>query len=309
MPNILTCHTYPPHHAAGIWKMMGTLNGQQKGIVEERFKTVDKDLAKKGLAAGYRKAALDASASSSAAASSTQAPLSLRHSHDGPLPSAAAGGAGGGGSYYAAPGQLSNTAGLISLSAAAATQEASAGPRRPQEMQNSSSFSMQAAEPGPGSQHPSMLLTGPSGRGMAGAAAGAGSAVHMTPQGMSVNIPDQATAAGLLSAPTSATAGPPKYQPLQSFSGPSEIYAEWDKCLAVLQDGEGAGCRLQLFEPSNSSTWAGLGSTRQLGTGGCPRIKLHHSNYTVAATAQCQPAACPARMYFCSPCKPLCCAV
>eukprot|EP00775_Hariotina_reticulata_P007310 gene7310-7523_t len=37
-----------------IWKQLGALNGQQKGILEERFKTLDKDLAKKGLAAGYK---------------------------------------------------------------------------------------------------------------------------------------------------------------------------------------------------------------------------------------------------------------
>jgi hypothetical protein len=228
---------------AGIWKMLGNLNGQQKGIVEERFKTVDKDLSKRGLAAGYRKAAQDAS-TPPGGSSSSQRPISLRHSHDGPLPSAAAAGAAVGG-YYAAPGQLSNTAGLINLtaaaaeSAAAAVQEGSAGLRRPTEMPSSNSFSLQTGEAGPGSQHPSMLLTGPSGRGMAAAGGSSASSVtHMTPQGMSVHIPDQANAAGLLSAPTSATAGPPKYQPLQSFSGPAEIYAEWDKCLAVLQNGE-----------------------------------------------------------------------
>jgi hypothetical protein len=198
---------------AAIWKMLGNLNGQQKGIIEERFKTVDRELSKKGLAAGWRRAALEASAA---------AANSLRGSVDGPPGAVAA--AGG---YSAAPGQLSSTAGLISLSAA---PEAAPGPRQ---AAHGANFSLQTGECATGSQHPSMLLTGPPGRGMAPAAAGGAAAA---PMGMSVQIPEATV--GLQSAPTSATAAPPKYQPLQSFSGPAEIYAEWDKCLMVLQHGE-----------------------------------------------------------------------
>jgi hypothetical protein len=201
---------------AALWKVLGNLNGQQKGIIEERFKTVDRELSKKGLAAGWRRAALEASAA---------AANSLRGSVDGaPGAVAAAGG------YSAAPGQLSSTAGLISLSA---VPEAAPGPRQAAQGAN---FSLQTGECVTGSQHPSMLLTGPPGRGMAPAAAG-GVAAAAAPMGMSVKIPEATVA--LHSAPTSATAAPPKYQPLQSFNGPAEIYAEWDKCLMVLQHGEG----------------------------------------------------------------------
>jgi len=35
-----------------MWKLLGRLSDQQKGLVEERLKSVDKDLAKKGLAPG-----------------------------------------------------------------------------------------------------------------------------------------------------------------------------------------------------------------------------------------------------------------
>lgn len=195
---------------AAIWKMLGNLNGQQKGIIEERFKTVDRELSKKGLAAGWRRAALEASAA---------ADNSLRSSVDGPPGAVAA--AGG---YSAAPGQLSSTAGLISLSA---VPEAAPGPRQ---AAHGANFSLQTGECSTGSQHPSMLLTGPPGRGMLAAPAAAS-------MGMSVQIPEATV--GLQSAPTSATAAPPKYQPLQSFSGPAEIYAEWDRCLMVLQHGKG----------------------------------------------------------------------
>jgi hypothetical protein len=40
-------------------KKLGNLNGQQQGILGDRLKTVDRDLAKKGLAAGYRRAEFD----------------------------------------------------------------------------------------------------------------------------------------------------------------------------------------------------------------------------------------------------------
>jgi hypothetical protein len=43
--------------AAGIWKLLGKLTDQQTGIIEERLKTVDKDLARRGLAPGHRAAA------------------------------------------------------------------------------------------------------------------------------------------------------------------------------------------------------------------------------------------------------------
>ncbi|WIA20535.1 hypothetical protein OEZ85_004930 [Tetradesmus obliquus] len=43
-----------------IMKRLGNLNGQQQGILGDRLKTVDRDLAKKGLAAGYRRAEFDA---------------------------------------------------------------------------------------------------------------------------------------------------------------------------------------------------------------------------------------------------------
>jgi hypothetical protein len=35
-----------------VWRLLGRLSDQQKGLVEERLKSVDKDLAKKGLAPG-----------------------------------------------------------------------------------------------------------------------------------------------------------------------------------------------------------------------------------------------------------------
>lgn len=225
------CVTVP----AAIWKMLGNMNGQQKGIVEERFKTVDRDLAKKGKVAGYKRAAFETST-----AAANNATHSLRSSHDGPVlgaqhaagyagshPAAAPPAAGG---YYAAPGQLSSSAGLISLSA---VPEAG-GPKRPAD---AATFTLQPGECGPGSQHPSMLLTGPPGRGLAAGAPGSSAAP--TGQGMSVQIPEGAV--GVQSAPTSATAGPPKYQPLQSLSSPTEIYEEWDRCLSVLQHGEDWG--------------------------------------------------------------------
>lgn len=215
--------------------MLGNMNGQQKGIVEERFKTVDRDLAKKGKVAGYKRAAFETST-----AAANNATHSLRSSHDGPVlgaqhaagyagshPAAAPPAAGG---YYAAPGQLSSSAGLISLSA---VPEAG-GPKRPA---GAATFTLQPGECGPGSQHPSMLLTGPPGRGLAAGAPGSSAAP--TGQGMSVQIPEGAV--GVQSAPTSATAGPPKYQPLQSLSSPTEIYEEWDRCLSVLQHGEDWG--------------------------------------------------------------------
>jgi hypothetical protein len=197
--------------------MLGNLNGQQKGIIEERFKTVDRELSKKGLAPGWRRAAMEASAAATPIAGS------VRSSTDGPLAAAAAVGG-----YYAAPGQLSSTAGLISLSAAA-PEAAAAAPR--QVPQN---FSLQTADVAAGGQHPSMLLTGPPGRGLPSAIGAVGGSNAAGP--MSVQIPEAAV--GGQSAPSSATAGPPKYQPLQSFAGPAEIYAEWDKCLLVLQHGE-----------------------------------------------------------------------
>lgn len=43
---------------SGIWKLLGRLTDQQKGIIEERLKTVDKDMAKKNLSPGWRTAAL-----------------------------------------------------------------------------------------------------------------------------------------------------------------------------------------------------------------------------------------------------------
>lgn len=203
--------------------MLGNLNGQQKGIIEERFKTVDRDLSKKGLAPGWRRAAMEASTAA------TPASGSLRNSTDGPLMGAPQAAAAAGGGYYAAPGQLSSTAGLISLSAVPA--EAAAHTRQ---VVPGTNFSLQT-DVAAGGQHPSMLLTGPiPGRGMASAAA-AGSAAG--PAGVSVHIPE-APVGGHQSAPSSATAAPPKYQPLQSFSGAAEIYAEWDKCLGVLQQGK-----------------------------------------------------------------------
>lgn len=38
---------------AGVWRLLGRLSDQQKGLVEERLKSVDKDLAKKRLAPGW----------------------------------------------------------------------------------------------------------------------------------------------------------------------------------------------------------------------------------------------------------------
>jgi len=212
---------------AGIWKQLGNLNGQQKGMLEERFKTVDRELGKKGLAPGYRKAAFEANAA---------AANSLRSSQDGLHSAAAAPGAAGSGAaagFYQVPGQLSSTAGLISLSAAA---DAPAGMRRPADAPN---FSLQTAECGAGSQHPSMLLTGPPGRGLA---AGSSTGAPADASAVSVQIPEAAAAAGGQLA-TPANPGPTHYQPLQSFNGQVEIYAEWDKCLAVLQHG-GCACLL-----------------------------------------------------------------
>jgi hypothetical protein len=40
---------------AGMWKLLGRLTDQQKSLIEERLKYVDKELAKKGLRAGYRR--------------------------------------------------------------------------------------------------------------------------------------------------------------------------------------------------------------------------------------------------------------
>jgi hypothetical protein len=49
---------------------------------------------------------------------------------------------------------------------------------------------------------------------------------------------DKTSHASFGEVPAWQTAGPPKYQPLQSFAGPAEIRAEWDKFLLVLQHGE-----------------------------------------------------------------------
>ena len=204
--------------------------------MEERFKTKDRELSKKGLTAGYKRAMFEAAA---ATAPST-APGSLRSSHDGPLLAASAAGGPGvtagaaAGGYYQMPGQLNSTAGLISLSA---LPDAAAGARRAAEQPH---FSLQTGECAAGSQHPSLLLTGPPGSGLAAAAA-AGSSMAAVPPGaqpLSVQIPEGAAAAGGHSAPSSASAAAPHYQPLQSFTGQAEIYAEWDKCLSVLQYGK-----------------------------------------------------------------------
>lgn len=221
---------------AAIWRQLGNLNGQQKGILEERFKTVDRDLSKKGLVAGYKRAAFEASA---AAAAST-APCSLRSSHDGPLFTGSAGAGGiaaagtaGAGGYYQMPGQLSSTAGLISLSAAA-DAAAAAGSRR---VADGINFSLQTGDYAASSQHPSMLLTGPPARGLAAGSSSA-AAIMAGTHPLSLQIPEATAVSTGISAPSSASAGAPHYQPLQSFTGQAEICAEWDKCLAVLQHGE-----------------------------------------------------------------------
>ncbi len=41
-----------PSLLAGMWRLLGRLSDTQKGLVEERLKSVDKDLAKRGLAPG-----------------------------------------------------------------------------------------------------------------------------------------------------------------------------------------------------------------------------------------------------------------
>ena len=54
----------PVNTMLGVWKHLGRLTDQQKGIIEERLKTVDKEMARKGLAPCFRAAALAAATAS-----------------------------------------------------------------------------------------------------------------------------------------------------------------------------------------------------------------------------------------------------
>jgi hypothetical protein len=48
------CDSPPRAHPAGAWALLGRLTDQQRSIIQERFKQTDKQLARQGLAAGYR---------------------------------------------------------------------------------------------------------------------------------------------------------------------------------------------------------------------------------------------------------------
>lgn len=224
------------HRAAGLWKRLGNLNSQQQGIIEERLKTMDKDLAKKGLAAGYKKAEYEAARSSQAletgyseTAAAVQAPAAAPATFSGgrsildsvqPSPYAAAGGsgapglAGRPGSQTVLPG-LSNSAGLISLRNSGGGAAA-----------DSSTFSRQA----------SLLAT-------ADFTAAGQSQLLMTsaPAAAGHPVDHQAAAAGLQlqqQQPAAAAQGAGLHlQPLQSFSNPKNLQDEFDKCLGILQCG------------------------------------------------------------------------
>jgi hypothetical protein len=182
---------------------MGQLNGQQKGILEERLKTLDRDMARKGLAPGYRRAEFQAAAAAAAAATAA---------------SCAA----------CSPGGDAVAAGraLGSLPARGAAGDAVAG----------GLF-----------QQPSMALVGLT---TAGPGAGTGSSSTQWGQptvaaaaGVATPAAAAALSAGHMAAPPAAAApaagGPEQsYLPLQSFETEAEVYAEFEKCLAVLANGE-----------------------------------------------------------------------
>ncbi|KAF6262791.1 armadillo-type protein [Scenedesmus sp. NREL 46B-D3] len=98
-------------------KRLGNLNSQQQGILGDRLKTVDRDLAKKGLAAGYRRAEFDAMRGSISTDTSTVAGA-------GGFDQTAAAGAAAAGGYAAAGNYV--TAGGMAASAAAAMGQAGA---------------------------------------------------------------------------------------------------------------------------------------------------------------------------------------
>lgn len=225
---------------AGIWKRLGQLNSQQQGIIEERFKTVDKDLAKKGLSAGYKKAEYEAARNSQSLESSySEAPSMLATAAGiggrsvldsvqvgsgatvtgayggyaaGEAPVAASAAACGG---SAVPG-LNSSAGLISLrsSAAGAANDANS--------MNGQPGLLATADYSASGQSHMLLMTAPS-----------GPAAHEQPmtagrQAGAPQVPPQSAAAqgaGL------------NLQPLQSFTNLQDLQDEFDKCVRVLQSG------------------------------------------------------------------------
>eukprot|EP00798_Chlamydomonas_sp_ICE-L_P001437 gene1437-32811_t len=60
-----------------VWRYAGKLSDQQRSLIEERFKYTDKDLARMGVAPGYRSDFMSPEAAAAAAAASTSNPMEV----------------------------------------------------------------------------------------------------------------------------------------------------------------------------------------------------------------------------------------
>jgi hypothetical protein len=170
-------------------------------MLEERFKTVDRDLAKRGLAAGYRKAEFEAAAAAATPAreSSSSRVADAQQQHQQP-------------------------AAVVAAAPAAAAADFGAGSVHASYAGGASLFAQ-----------PSMLMTG------------SGPAAPAAPASGRLMAPTPEPAGGMGMAAAAAGGGvvggmgggaPHYYQPLQSFASQPEVYAEFERCLRVLENGE-----------------------------------------------------------------------